>query len=108
MGADLHYMNDQALGLAAAAGHADVVDQLLALGAYIRADNDAALRLACNNRHTHVVSLLLSAGADAAAVDLTRITGTDGASQLLLQMLLDANHDAAVARARASAAFGAM
>jgi ankyrin repeat protein len=34
-------MNDQALGLAAAAGHTDVVDQLLALGAYIRADNDA-------------------------------------------------------------------
>ena len=37
----VHYMNDQALGLAAAAGHVDVVDQLLALGAYIRADNDA-------------------------------------------------------------------
>ncbi len=39
--AQVHYMNDQALSFAAAGGHADVVDQLLALGAYIRADNDA-------------------------------------------------------------------
>jgi hypothetical protein len=53
-----------------------------------------------------VVSLLLSAGADSSAVDLSRIVGGDESSQLLLQMLLDASHDAAAARARAAAAFG--
>jgi Ankyrin repeats (3 copies) len=62
-GADVHYWEDTAVGLAAEHGHLDSVRLLLDRGADVHADNEYAVTMARRNAHAAVVALLLERGA---------------------------------------------
>ena len=58
-GADVHALNDGALGWAALDGHLDVVKYLIEMGADVHADYDGAMRWAAKNGHLDVMRYLI-------------------------------------------------
>jgi len=62
--ANVHANDDEALREAAARGHVEIVSLLLAAGANVHANDDEALRYAAARGHVEIVSLLLAADAN--------------------------------------------
>ena len=63
-GANIRYMNDNAVKMASEYGHLDVVKYLVENGADIRGQNDHAVRAASAGGHLDVVKYLVENGAD--------------------------------------------